>query len=71
MKELGRQIFAAVRAGKLAEPFTPDMVRRACPGWVDHTYGVFLPKHRVGNPSGTTALFIRVAPGRYRLNNSN
>ena len=26
----------------------------ACPGWADHTYGVFLPKHRRGNPGGYT-----------------
>lgn len=67
MRELGQQIYDAVRSGKLAEPFTAEMVRRACPGWSDHTYGVFLPKHRVGNPGGNTPLFIRVSAGSYRL----
>jgi hypothetical protein len=71
MRELAQQIYAAVGAGRLAEPFTPDTVRRACPGWAVHTYGVFLPKHRVGNPSRTTELFVQVAPGSYRLNKSN
>ena len=26
-------------AGRLRESFRPDDVRRACPGWADHTYG--------------------------------
>jgi len=71
MKDLASQIYAAVRSGKMAEPFTPDMVRRSCPGWRDHTYGVFLPKHRVGNPGRNTELFVRVGPGLYRLAISN
>lgn len=29
--------------------------------------GPFLSKHRVGNPGGETELFVRVAPGLYRL----
>ena len=70
MKELAQQIYEAVRSGTLAEPFTGDMVRRACPGWADHTYGVFLPKHRVGNPGRTTELFVQVARGSYRVKTS-
>jgi hypothetical protein len=69
MKTFGHQIYAAVRSGKLTEPFTPDMVRRACPGQADHTYGVFLPKQRIGDPGGNTELFVRLSPGSYRLKN--
>ena len=75
MKEFGSQIYAAVKAGRLAEPFSPDDVRRACPGWATTTYTVFLSKHRAGNPGKDTELFERVAAGRYRtlprLQNSN
>jgi hypothetical protein len=42
------------------------MVKKACPGWEDATYPVFLPKHRVGYPGGHTELFIRVKPGFYK-----
>ena len=47
--------------------FHPDDVRRACPGWADKTYSVFLPKHRVGNPGGYTAYFRRHSDGSYSL----
>ena len=53
--------------GKLRLRFRPDDVRRACPGWADHTYGVFLPKHRVGNPGGYTAYFRQHEDGSYSL----
>jgi hypothetical protein len=70
MKEFASRIYAAVRCGKLKEPFNAAMVKRTCPGWADRTYSVFLSKHAVGNGT-TTELFIRVAPGLYRLKNSN
>lgn len=57
----------AVRRGELPARFRPDDVRKACPGWADHTYGVFLPKHRQGNPGGYTAYFARHADGTYSL----
>lgn len=66
MKTFATEIYSAVREGRLAQPFTADMVKRACPGWAERTYHVFLPKHRVGN-GNTTELFVRVAPGSYRL----
>jgi hypothetical protein len=69
VKVFGSQIAAAVRSGRLAEPFTAAMVKRACPGWADRTYHVFLPKHAKGN-GRTTELFIRVGRGFYRLNKS-
>ena len=68
MREFASEIYAAVRSGKLREPFSPAAVKRACPGWADKTYHVFLSKHAVGNGT-TTELFIRVARGRYKLKN--
>ena len=65
MKEFASQIYAAIRAGRLKEPFRSDDVKRACPGWSDQTYVTFLSKHAVGNPSTTTELFQRVSPGLY------
>jgi len=64
---LASQIYTAVRGGRLREPFGPDDVRFACPGQAPMTYGVFLSKHRVGNPGENTELFERVARGRYRV----
>ena len=75
MRDFATQIYAAVKKGRLKEPFGPDDVRRACPGWAQRTYTNFLPKHAVGNPSKTSELFQRVGPGQYRtiprLLNSN
>lgn len=51
----------------MADRFRPNDVRRACPGWADHTYGVFLPKHRQGNPGGYTAYFLHNPDGTYSL----
>ena len=67
MKEFGSEIYAAVRSGKLAQPFNAAMVKRACPGWAEGTYHTFLGKHAVGN-NQTTELFVRVGRGEYRLN---
>ena len=71
MKAFATQIYTAVRLGKLAEPFTAEMVKRVCPGWADRTYHVFLNKHRVGNPGRETELFVRISPGQFKLINSN
>jgi hypothetical protein len=57
----------AVVAGRLPKRFRPDDVRQACPGWAQHTYGVFLPKHRVGNPGGYTPYFAQHEDGSYSL----
>jgi len=57
----------AIKDGRLPRRFRPDDVRRGCPGWADHTYGVFLPKHRRGNPGGYTAYFERHSDGRYTM----
>lgn len=53
--------------GRLGERFRPAEVRRACPGWADYTYGVFRPKHRLGNPRGYTAYFRQHPDGSYSL----
>lgn len=60
-------IVAAVRAGKLREPFSNDDFRRACPGFGEGTYNAFLHKHRLGSPGGNSELFELVDPGRFRL----
>jgi hypothetical protein len=70
MREFATQIYRAVKAGKLVEPFNAAMVRHACPGWAKKTYNVFLSKHAVGN-GATTELFVRISPGFYRLKISN
>jgi hypothetical protein len=75
MRDFASQIYSAVQDRRLREPFGPDEVKRACPGWAERTYTNFLSKHAVGNPSKTTELFERVTPGRYRtlakLRNAN
>jgi hypothetical protein len=67
MSRLMQDIYAARRDGRLPERFKPADVRRACPGWADHTYGVFLPKHRLGNPGGYTAYFRQHPDGMFSL----
>jgi hypothetical protein len=62
-----RVIVQAVRDGKLMEPFSRQDFRRTCPGLGEGTYNAFLPKHRKGNPSGTSELFEMVGEGKYRL----
>ena len=66
MKAFASEIYGAVRTGRLKEPFGPDDVRRACPGWAERTYTNFLSKHRIGNPSETTELFEQVSVGKFR-----
>lgn len=66
MRSFASQIHRAVKSGRLKQPFNAEMVRRACPGWAEKTYNVFLSKHAVGNGK-TTELFVRVGTGRYRL----
>lgn len=70
MKKFATEIYSAVRSGRLVQPFDAEMVRRACPGWAEKTYSVFLSKHAVGNGQ-TTELFVRVSQGRYKTVSSN
>jgi hypothetical protein len=64
----GGQVYAAVLEGRLREPFSRDDLRRGCPGWPEGIYRAFLPQHSIGNKHGNTELFVRIAPGLYRLN---
>lgn len=58
MSRFVEDVRRAISRGDLPQCFRPDDVRQACPGWADHTYGVFLPKHRRGNPGGYTEYFL-------------
>ena len=53
----------ARREGQLPTMFRLADVREIHAGFP----GSFLSKHRIGNPGGDTELFVRVAPGLYRL----
>ena len=66
MKGLASQIYAAVKSGRLKEPFNAAAVKRACPGRSENTFRNFLSKHAIGNGE-TTELFERVARGLYRI----
>lgn len=57
----------AVEDRRLPRRFRSADVKRACPGWNDRTYHVFLPKHRSGNPGGYTAYFVQHEDGSYSL----
>lgn len=59
-------IVAAVRSGKLREPFTRSDFERACPRFGRGTYQAFLSKHARDNPGGASELFERVSTGRYQ-----
>lgn len=67
MSKFVDEVRRARSLGRIPLRFRPDDVRRACPGWANHTYGVFLPKHRHGNPGGCTAYFQRHSDGTYSL----
>jgi hypothetical protein len=71
MKAFAAEVYAAVRSGKLAQPFSAKSVKLACPGWAEGTYRNFFNKHRVGNPSGTTELFVRRSSNRFEIIDSN
>ena len=58
-----RRIREATKSGALV-PFRPADVNRAL--GLDYA-GVFLPKHRVGNPGGYTEHFVQLERGLYRL----
>jgi len=61
-----RRIREAVRTQRLSEPFSPSAVNQVLA--ISYA-GVFLPKHRLGNPGRNTELFIRVSehPALYLL----
>lgn len=63
--ELIRDIRVAFKNRRLTSPFRAGDVKRACPGWSDHTYTTFLAKHG-GNPKYKQH-FWRVSRGLYEL----
>ena len=62
-----RSIEAAVRAGRLQQPFSTEDFEAACPGFGRGTYQAFLWKHREGNPGGYTEHFRLVGLNRFVL----
>lgn len=60
------EVIAAVRSGRLEQPFNAEMVREACPGWSEKTYQTFFARHCVAG-NDRPALFDRVGRGIYRL----
>lgn len=59
-----RRIKQGVDAGTIPTTFRPREVNAALKiDWA----GVFLPKHRKGNPGENTELFVQVKRGVYRL----
>ena len=67
VSDLVTSIRRALAEGRLPDWFRGADVRVACPGWADHTYTNFLPKHRVGNPTGERAYFVQREDGSYSL----
>jgi hypothetical protein len=63
-RETTRRIREAVNDGSLRQPFRAADVNRAL--GIDYA-GVFLPKHRVGNPGKNTEHFVLIERGLYRL----
>jgi hypothetical protein len=63
-RETMRRIREAIRNGSLKEPFRAADVNRALR--IKYA-GVFLPKHRVGNPGNNTEHFVQLERGLYRL----
>jgi len=59
-----RRIREAIETGTLVQPFRSADVNRAL--GIDYA-GVFLPKHRVGNPGGFTEHFVQIERGLYRM----
>lgn len=64
-RETIRRIREAIKSKTLKEPFRAADVNQACN--IQYA-GIFLPKHRVGNPMGTTEHFVQIDRGLYRLN---
>jgi hypothetical protein len=65
------EIYAAVRSERLAQPFSIEAAKRACPGYTEGTYRNFFKRHCVGNPSGMAALFVRRAGNRFEIIDTN
>lgn len=66
-KKVYKAIVDAVEKGALKEPFSEDDFRKACPGFGDGTYYVYLYKHRAGNPGGYDEFFKLVSARTFKL----
>ena len=67
IKGFTKEIYLAVKSGKLKQPFNAVMAKKACLGWADRTYTNFFRKHSEHNKVGETEWFIIVSRGQYRL----
>jgi hypothetical protein len=65
------EVYAAVRSGKLAQPFSIEAAKRACPGYAEGVYRNFFKRHCAGNPSGMAELFVRRAANRFEIIDAN
>ena len=68
--EVYAAVRSGVRSGKLAQPFSAETVKRACPGYTDGTYRNFFNRHRVGNPGGMAELYVRRGANRFEIADS-
>ena len=70
-KAFASEVYAAVRSGKLDQPFSAESVKHACPGRSEATYRMFFNRHRVGNPRGMAELFVRRGTRQFEIVDSN
>jgi hypothetical protein len=66
-KAFTTEVYAAVRSGKLVQPFSGETVKRACPGRSEATYRNFFKRHRVGNPLGMVELFVHRGSNHFEI----
>jgi hypothetical protein len=59
-----RRILEAVASGRIGKTFRAADVNAALK--IEFA-GVFLSKHRMGNPGGFSELFVQISRGLYRL----
>ena len=70
-KTFASEVYAAVSSGKLAQPFSAETVKSACPGRSEATYRNFFKRHRVGNPGGMAELFVHRGSNHFEIIDSN
>lgn len=70
-KAFASEIYAAVHSGKLAQPFSAESAKQACPGRSEATYRNFFKRHRVGNPGGMAELFVHRGSNHFEIIDSN
>ena len=70
-KAFASEVYAAVRSGKLVQPFSAETVKRACPGRSEATYRNFFKRHRVGNAVRMAELFVHRGSNHFEIIDSN